>query len=246
MAKIKDPAKVAAKQQKKTHRPGIILFEIAWYTICIVVMVWGLTYIVLGLIADYTNIAGLITFSDTIKSSFGLSAFYWGILILAIGAIAMSIALLCVARVVDRDEEKKSRREARLAHLRELEEEERLASEEAPVVDAEVEPVSEEPVPEPVPEPVDEPVEEVPPEEPVEETPVEEPVEEAPVEEAPPEEPVVEETTVVEEAPVEETPVVEEPAPEPVQEPVEEAPVETTEEPAPETPVVETPSEEEK
>ncbi|MCD8209256.1 MAG: hypothetical protein LUC31_00330 [Coprobacillus sp.] len=250
MAKIKDPAKSA--QKKKTRRPGITLFEITWYTICGVVMAWGLTYMVLGLIADYTDISGLIRFSDTIKRCFGMSALYWGILILAIGAIAIAIALLCVARVVDREVEKKSRREARLAHLKELEEEDRLASE-APIVDAEIEPVSEEvPVEETIPEPVVEeaPVEEVPTEEPVveETSTVEAPVEEPVVEEAPAEEPVVD--AIVEE-PTEEAPV-EETTPEPEAEPaVEETPVEEpvveipVEEPVvEETPVVETPVEE--
>ncbi len=143
-AKVKEPK--AAKRKK--HFTGLTIFEITWYTICGVLAVWGLVYMILGMIANYTDVAGLIHFTNVIKSNFGMNAFYWGIMILAIAVIAFVIAILCVNRVVERESDKASRREARLAHLKELEEEENIE-----VQEAEFEPVVEEgePIPEDIP-----------------------------------------------------------------------------------------------
>ncbi len=139
-AKVKEPK--AAKTKK--HLSGLSIFEITFYTVCAVLGVWGIVYIILGMIADYASVDGLVHFTNVIKSNFGMNAFYWGIMILAIAAIAFAIAVLCVNRVVERESDKVSRREARLAHLKEIEEEEAREAALATAIDAEVTPIVEE------------------------------------------------------------------------------------------------------
>ncbi len=218
---------------KKNKRPGIVIYEIVMYSIVGVVGLWGLVYIVLGLIASYLPVISssnpLTTFNDTIKRLFGLTPLWWGVIIFAIAALYLVISLLLVNRQVEKNEEKKARREARLAHLKALGEEEPAPSSEEPLeIYLEKEP---EPAPEPIPpmvEPVSEPAPEAAPEAPVgEHAPAEEPAPEEPVQEA------VSET--VPEAQALESPI--EPAPEaPVEEPVSEPTSEAPAEPAPEAP----------
>lgn len=100
----------------KMNKKQIKIFEIVWYTITGLVMIWGLTYVVLGLVAhfipDPNN--GLKDFNSSFTKTFGLNLLYWGLIIFAIGAIAMVIALLNVAKEKDRDFEKEQRRKARI------------------------------------------------------------------------------------------------------------------------------------
>lgn len=180
---------------KKNKKPAIIIYEIVMYSIVGAVALWGLVYIILGLIAKYLPVISssnpLTTFNDTIKRLFGLSPLWWGIIIFVIAALYIAISLILVNRKVEKDEEKKARREARLAHLKEIdEEEEAIPVEEVIALSATSEEVVSEPTPEEVAEPASE--------EPVVETTVEEPAPEPVVE------PVSEETPTSEEAPAEE------------------------------------------
>ena len=72
--------------------------------------------------------------------TFKLDFFGWGMIILAIGVVAAVIVLLLFSNKVDRDYEKNVRRAQRLAQM---EAEEMKEEAEAPVVDAEIEPVQE-------------------------------------------------------------------------------------------------------
>ncbi len=96
---------------------GKQIFEIVWYSICGGVGLWGLTYIVLGIVAQELTVHStknpLLQASNTIQKYFGLGLFHWGLIILAIAAVAAIIVLLVFAKRVDRDFEKTQRRAAR-------------------------------------------------------------------------------------------------------------------------------------
>ena len=90
-------------------------------------MLWGLTYTVLGLIADNLQVASSSNYlkqaSNEIAKLFGLGFFGWGLIIFAIGAVLTTILLLVNARSTDRDYERAQRRAARLARNRAVENE---------------------------------------------------------------------------------------------------------------------------
>ncbi len=152
-----------AKEKKAKKQRSLSIFEMIWYPLCGAVALWGLVYIILDLIGQYLPMMSadnpLKTFSNTIQSTFGLTPYYWGIIIFAIGIIAIVIVLVIYSKKYDRNYEKEQRRAAIRASAR-------AARESTEVVEAE---------------PVEEAVEAV--EAPVEEAPAEE-SEEAPVEES--------------------------------------------------------------
>ena len=99
----------------------ISVFEIVWYSLTGAVGVWGLTYVVLGLVAQFypgTNSNNpLKKASDVIAENFGLGFLYWGLIILGIAVVA-AVAVLCInAKTADREVEKATRRAARLAQV---------------------------------------------------------------------------------------------------------------------------------
>lgn len=181
MSKIKDPS---VKQNKK--KLPLHPFELVWYILCGLVGVWGLTYIVLGLVAENLPIKtsgneyGLVEANETIAKTFGLDFLGWGLIILAIAAVAVVIVLLLFSNKVDRDYEKNVRRAQRLAQLEAEVEKEELSewdeikkqSQKDEVIDAKVEE-----------KPADEPKEEQHAEEVQQEQPKEEPVPEVAPEE---------------------------------------------------------------
>ena len=194
MRKIKDPSVKNAKQKKKFP---LHPFELVWYILCGLVGIWGLTYIVLGLVEQNlpisTENSELTKANLVIVEKFKLGFLAWGLIILAIAAVAIVVVLLIFSAKVDRDYEKNVRRAQRLAQLEEEELKEEAAEEQQQIVDAEVEPVEEEaPKEETALEQMEEAVEDLPeeqvsagedvPEEKVEEQPEEEPAEEQPAE----------------------------------------------------------------
>ena len=140
MRKIKDPSVKNNKKKLPLHP-----FEVVWYSICLLVGLWGLTYIVLGLVAENLPTTatkeGLVAAnSDFAKTFGGIDFFGWGLIILAIAAIAAVIVLLVFSSKVDRDYEKTVRRAQRLAQL---EAEEAKEEQEQNIIDAEIKPVEE-------------------------------------------------------------------------------------------------------
>ena len=141
MSKIKDPSKKNKKKAFPLHP-----FELVWYILTGLVGAWGLTYIVLGLVAQNLPITsedkGLVKANMNFQKTFKLDFFGWGLIILAIAAVAAVVVLLLFSNKVDRDYEKNVRRAARLAQLEaeEIKEEEKEAA-----VDAEISPVEEKP-----------------------------------------------------------------------------------------------------
>ena len=145
MAKVKDPSKEKAKRNVPL---GQLVFEIIWYTLCGLVGLWGLTYIVLGIVIDYLPITtkdeGLVEANNKFAETFKLDFFSWGLIILAIAAVAAVIVLLVFSGKVDRDYEKNVRRAQRMAQL---DAEMDAEMEEQNVIEAEVAPVEEKPEP---------------------------------------------------------------------------------------------------
>lgn len=142
MSKIKDPSKKQNKKKFPLHP-----FELVWYILCGLVGIWGLTYIVLGIVAGYLPIKSedpaLVKADAKILELFKLGFLGWGLIILAIAAVAAVVVLLVFSNKVDRDYEKNVRRAQRLAQL-EAEEAKEDAAEEAKqeeIIDAEVTPV---------------------------------------------------------------------------------------------------------
>ena len=140
MSKIKDPS-----VKKNRKRLPLHPFELVWYILTGLVGAWGLTYIVLGLVAQNLPVKaeddGLVKANIDFAKTFKLDFFGWGLIILAIAAVAAVIVLLVFSSKVDRDYEKNVRRAQRMAQMEA--EEARLEKEEA--IDAEVEPVKKEP-----------------------------------------------------------------------------------------------------
>lgn len=123
------------KKQRK-----ISIFEIVWYAITGGVAIWGLVYVILGLVhAFYPSTLSnnpLNEANEQMIANFGLGYLYWGLIILAIGVVAAIVVLCIYAKTTDREAEKANRRAARLAAANEASKPE--------VVDAEVAPAAEE------------------------------------------------------------------------------------------------------
>ena len=138
MKKIKDPSVKKNKKKLPLHP-----FEFVWYILVGLVGIWGLTYIVLGLVASYLPIStedpGLVEANETILKTFKLDMLGWGLIILAIAAVAAVVVLILFSNKVDRDYEKNVRRAQRLAQLEAEEAKEENIEEQKIVIDAEVE-----------------------------------------------------------------------------------------------------------
>lgn len=110
--------------KKETKKLPLSIFEIVWYSLMAGLGLWGLTYIVLGLVAAYAPIPDadnkLVDGNNAIVKAFGLGFFGWGLIILAIAAVGAVIALLLTSRKADREYEKSQRRAAIRASARKV------------------------------------------------------------------------------------------------------------------------------
>lgn len=96
------------------------VFEIVWYSLTGLVALWGLTYVVLGIICSLIALdSPLAQANNAIVDEFGLGFLYWGLIILVIASVAAIIVLLTFAKKVDRDFEKTQRRSLRRSLLSE-------------------------------------------------------------------------------------------------------------------------------
>lgn len=97
---------------------NLSIFEIVVYSVAAALALWGLTYIVLGLLGNYLNIAAednvLAKASGALAKVFGLGFLGWGLIIVSIGAV-IGVFFLCInAKKTDKEAEKAARRAARL------------------------------------------------------------------------------------------------------------------------------------
>ena len=141
------------------------LFEIIWYTICVLVIIWGLVYVILGLVDGANDLKNLHKFMADFKKTFGLDMYFWGLIISAIGVVAGVVVMILYAKTFDKAADREQRRSARLSGI--AKKEDKVVAEQKPEVVEEEAPQQEEPAP----------AEEAPVEQPVEEQPVEEPAE---------------------------------------------------------------------
>lgn len=116
----------------KKNKLPVSIVELVWYPICALVVLWGLTYVVLGLVTKYNNITALTDFDANFKKLFGLNLYFWGLIIIAIGAVAAVVVMLVFAKTFDRASEREQRRSARLNALKK--DEEKVVAEQQPEV----------------------------------------------------------------------------------------------------------------
>ena len=90
------------------------IFEIVAYSILAALGLWGLVYIVLGVVVEFLNPVKDALYA-TNKSFGALGFLYQGFIILAVAVAAAVVILLIFAKSSDRDYEKAQRRAARLA-----------------------------------------------------------------------------------------------------------------------------------
>ena len=117
------------------------IFEIVWYSICALVIIWGLTYVILSLVDKYNDLTSLHSFALDFKKTFGLALYFWGLIIIGIGVVAGVVVLIIYAKTFDRAADREQRRSARLSALKK----------EEPVVSTQQAEVVEEPAPQPAP-----------------------------------------------------------------------------------------------
>lgn len=102
----------------KKNKLPVSIFELVWYPICALVIIWGLTYVILGLVTKYNNISALTEFNTNFTKQFGLSLYFWGLIIVVIGVVAGVAVMLIFAKTFDRATEREQRRSARLNALK--------------------------------------------------------------------------------------------------------------------------------
>ena len=96
----------------------ISIFELIWYPICLAVMLWGITYVVLGLVNQFNDFSALKSFAKSFKDLFKLDVYFWGLIIFAIGVVAGVVVMLFFAKTYDRAADREQRRSARLNALK--------------------------------------------------------------------------------------------------------------------------------
>ena len=142
----------------------VSIFELVWYPICIAVMLWGLTYVVLGLVNQFNDFSSLKDFCADFKGNFKLDIYFWGLIIFAIGVVAGVVVALFFAKTFDKAADREQRRSARLNALKKEEkvvdsQEATFTNDQAPQEETPAEePKAEEPQPEEA--PAEQPVEE--------------------------------------------------------------------------------------
>ena len=148
------------EKKKNAKKLKLSVFEIVWYTLCALVFLWGLTYIVLGLIANYANIPDadneLLKASNAYAGVFKMGFFEYGLIHVGVAWLLALVVLLVYSKKSDREFEKEQRRAALRASARKsmgleddnvveatVSEEPREAAEEVSEDEASTEPVEE-------------------------------------------------------------------------------------------------------
>ena len=100
-------------KQKKNQ-----IIEIVLYALFGALAIWGLVYIILGLLANNLPVPeaknALKDGNAVIEANFGLGFFGWGLILFGVFAVAVAITFTYFARDVDKSYEKNQRRAARL------------------------------------------------------------------------------------------------------------------------------------
>ena len=98
-------------EQKKRKLP-ISIFELVVYILSGLMGLWGLTYIILGIVANHISYKSslYVTNAAIAANTGGMGFLYQGILILAIAIAVAVIVLLANAKNSDKEYEKQQRR----------------------------------------------------------------------------------------------------------------------------------------
>ena len=89
------------------------IFEIVAYSILTLLGLWGLTYVVLGVVVEFLTFKDALYKTNEALGSLGF--LYQGFIIIAVAVVVSVVILLINAKSSDRDYEKAQRRAARLA-----------------------------------------------------------------------------------------------------------------------------------
>ena len=100
----------------KKNNNKVSIFEIIWYSLCGGIGLWGLTFIVLGVVCrNLTDDNALVKADAAYKATMKLGYLNSGLILLSAATVAAVIVLLITAKKADREVEKQQRRAARLA-----------------------------------------------------------------------------------------------------------------------------------
>lgn len=104
---------------KKVKLP-ISIFELVVYILSGLFIIWGITYLSLGVAVSFLHYKDALVIADKhLKETTGNMGFLLqGVLVLAIGVLVMVVVLLANAKKSDRDFEKQQRRAARMSARR--------------------------------------------------------------------------------------------------------------------------------
>lgn len=109
---------------KNSKKLKLSVQEIIFYSISVILALWGIVEIILGLIVEFANVRidefPLYQAEQAYISLFGMSFTNWGLVLLAIGLVVGVIVLCIYATRHDREVEKTVRREARLNAQRKI------------------------------------------------------------------------------------------------------------------------------
>ena len=93
--------------------------ELVFYIICGAFALWGLVYVILGLLAQYLPISSsqnpLYAADSAIRGAFGLGFLGWGLILLITFAVIGVIVMVVFAKGSEKNSEKDQRRAARLS-----------------------------------------------------------------------------------------------------------------------------------
>lgn len=94
--------------------------ELAWYIAAGILLVWGLTFIVIGLIGDYYPALYSDNWVRTSENAWltnwsNMGYFWWGMILAGVGVLMAVIVLTVSAREGEKDAERALRRAQRLA-----------------------------------------------------------------------------------------------------------------------------------
>lgn len=100
---------------KKANRK-VSIFEIVWYALTGAIAIWGLIFIILGVIARNLRSTDALYKADAAyEAAMKIGFFNSGLILLPIGVVAAVIVVLLTAKTADREVEKQQRRAARIA-----------------------------------------------------------------------------------------------------------------------------------
>lgn len=122
MSKVKTPKEFSEKKTSKRSKNFLSAKQWFWFVLGILISVNAITFLTLGLISDYGDLAYDIFESANVgmRTALGGLDFKWfGVLTFVIGTLIYSLALSSSSKNEDREKEKNARREQRLKAMEE-------------------------------------------------------------------------------------------------------------------------------